>query len=122
MVLFTEGLFPPRLEALVGGQYPLPIVGVEALGPQLVLPPLFGGVTEHLLYLRAGVERRLRVIYRVNVGDGRYLVDQGTETLLRGPKPPLGPLALRYVYLYPKPVEWFPLVVPDERSLVSDPH
>src|SRR5918995_3169038 len=121
-VLFAEGLLVPRLEALVGGQYPLPIVGVEALGPQLALPPLLGGITKHLLYLGTGVERRLRVIYRVNVGDGRDLVNQGTETLLRSPEPRLGPLALRYVYLYPKPVERFPLFVPDERRLVPDPH
>src|SRR5918995_6679162 len=121
-VLFAEGLLVPRLEALVGGQYPLPVVGVEALGPQLLLPPLLGGVTEHLLYLGTGVERCLRVIYRVNVGDGRDLVNQGTETLLRSSEPPLGPLALRYVYLYPKPVERFPLIAPNERSLVSDPH
>src|SRR5918994_5122641 len=33
-VLFAEGFLSPRLEALVGGQDPLPIVRVEALGPQ----------------------------------------------------------------------------------------
>src|SRR5215208_2063490 len=121
-VLLPERLAAPRLEALVGDQDPLTVVWVQALGPQLLGLPLLGGVTEHLLYLRACVERRVRVVYRVYVGDGGYLLYQGTETLLRSPEPRLGPLALRYVYLYPLPVERFPLFVPNEGRLVSDPH
>src|SRR5215218_3420265 len=56
-VLLAEGLLAPRLEALVGGKDPLPVAWVETLGPQLLVLPLLGGVSKHLLYVRAGVER-----------------------------------------------------------------
>src|SRR5215210_6102430 len=67
-VLLPERLAAPRLEALVGGKDPLTVVWVETLGPQLLVLPLLGGVAEHLLYLRAGVARGLRVVYRAYVG------------------------------------------------------
>src|SRR5215218_884899 len=63
-ILLAEGLPAPCLEALVGGQYSLPVVGMEALGPQFFFLPLFGRVAEHLLYLGAGIERRFRVVHR----------------------------------------------------------
>src|SRR5215212_2054666 len=88
-VLLPERLPASRLEAFVGCKDPLPVVWVEALGPQLLVLPLLGGVAEHLLYLGAGVEGSVRVVYRVYVGNGGYLLDEGTIPLLRLLEPSL---------------------------------
>src|SRR5215207_5080417 len=121
-VLLPERLAASRFEALVGGKDPLTVAWVETLGPQLLGLPLLGGVAEHLLYVRAGVERGVWVVYRVYIGDGRYLLYHGTVALLRIPERLLGMLTHRYVYLYPEPVERLPLLVPHQRRLVPDPH
>src|SRR5215210_4232143 len=96
-VLLAEGLPTPRLEALVGGQYSLPVVGMEALGPQFFGLPLLGRISEHLLDLGAGVERRFRLVHRVYVGDCGYLFHQHTETSLSLSETLFGLLASRNV-------------------------
>src|SRR5919112_893313 len=96
-VLLPERLAAPRLEALVGGKDPLPVVWVETLGPQLLFLPLLGGVAEHLLYLGAGVEGGVWAVYRVYVGNGGYLLYEGTVAFLCFPELLLSPLALLYV-------------------------
>src|SRR5919112_1885400 len=84
-VLLPERLAAPRLEAFFGGKDPLTVVWVDRLGPKLLGLPLLGGVTEHLLYLGAGVERGVWIVYRIYVGDGGYLLYQGAVALLRLP-------------------------------------
>src|SRR5215208_3349298 len=121
-VLLPERLAAPRLEALVGDQDPLTVVWVKALGPQLLGLPLLGGVTEHLLYLRACVERGLRVVYRVYVGNGGYLLYQGTVVFLRVPNLLLCPLALTYVLDLRDEVQWFVFCFGHHRDAKEDPH
>src|SRR5215218_1083627 len=84
-VLLPERLPASRLEAFVGGKDPLTVVWVETLGPQFLGLPLRRGVAKHLLYLGAGVERGVWIVYRVYVGDGGYLLYQGAVAVLCGP-------------------------------------
>src|ERR671921_289270 len=84
-VLLPERLPASRLEAFVGGKDSFTVVWVETLGPQLLVLPLLGGVSEHLLYLGAGVERGVWIVYRVYVGDGGYLFHKGAVAVVRVP-------------------------------------
>src|ERR671921_768071 len=121
-VLLPERLPAPRLEALVGGKDPLTVAWVETLGPQLLVLPLLGGVSEHLLYMRAGVERGLRVVYRVYVGDGGYLLYQSAVALLCGPDLLLCPLALTYVLDLGDEVQRLAFFVVHHRDAQEGPH
>src|ERR671932_244657 len=56
--------------------------------------PLLGCVAEHPLYLRAGVKRSLRVLYRVYIGDRGDLLDEGAVLLFSLLEPFLGKLTL----------------------------
>src|SRR5215217_4963830 len=121
-VLLPERLAAPRLEALVGGKDPLTVVWVETLGPKLLGLPLRRGVAKHLLYLGAGVERGVWIVYRVNVGDGGYLFNKGAVALLRVPDLLLCPLALTYVLNLGDEVQRITFFVVHHRDAQEGPH
>src|SRR5215212_9305608 len=121
-VLLPERLAAPRLEALVGGKDPLAVVWVETLGPQLLCLPLLGGVAKHLLYVRAGVERGVWIVYRVNVGDGRYLFHQGAVALLRSPDLLLCPFAVTNVLDLGDKVQRIAFFILHHRDAQEGPH
>src|SRR5918998_2504325 len=92
-------LLPKGIASLVGapgfGQDPLFVVGMENLYPELrVLQPLLGSVAEHPLYLWAHVDGGADLVYRVYVGDRRYLFHQGAVALFGLPELILGLLTL----------------------------
>src|SRR5919112_4115529 len=121
-VLLPERLAAPRLEALVGGKDPLTVVWVETLGPKLLVLPLLGGVAKHLLYLGAGVERGVWIVYRVYVGDGGYLFHKGAVALLRVPNLLLCPLALTYVLDLGDEAQRITFFVVHHRDAQENPH
>src|SRR5215213_4615188 len=85
--------------------------------------PLLWGVTEQLLYLGAGVDGLVGTVRDlVYVGNGGYLLDQGTIPLLRLLEGLLGPPALRNVYLDPEPVQGLPYCAPHQCRLVPQPY
>src|SRR5215204_3493385 len=81
-----------------------------------------GGVSEHLLYLRAGVERGVWIVYRISVGDGGYLFHKGAVALLRVPNLLLCPLALTYVLDLGDEVQRLAFFVVHHRDAQEGPH